>query len=51
MIKSKNKPDIIIWTYEPKDIVVKNFNAFAYCKLNPQTGLVDEIKEKSFLIT
>ena len=49
MIKSKNEADIIIWTYKPKDIVVKNFNAFAYCKLDPYSGLVEEIKEKEVI--
>ena len=49
MIKSENEADVIIWTYKPNDIIVKDFNAFAYCKINPDTGLVDEIKEKEII--
>ncbi len=49
MIKFENDIDVIIWTYKPNDIIVKNFNAFAYCKLNPTSGLVDEIKEKEVI--
>ena len=41
--------DVIIWTYKPNDIIVKNFNAFAYCKVDPTSGLVAEIREKEVI--
>ena len=49
MIKYENNIDVIIWTYKANDIVVKNFSSFAYCILNPKSGLVEMIKEKEII--
>jgi len=49
LVKSETDVDIYIWTYKPNDIIVKNFNAFAYCKLNPESGRVIEIREKEII--
>ena len=46
MVKYDKDADVIIWTYKPNDIIVKNFNAFAYCKKDPISGLVAELEKK-----
>jgi NDP-sugar pyrophosphorylase family protein len=46
LVKYETDVDIYIWTYKPNDIIVKNYNAFAYCKLDPISGQVLEVKEK-----
>ena len=49
MVKYDKDADVIVWTYKPNDIIVKNFNAFAYCKKDPISGLVAEIREKEVI--
>jgi len=49
MLKLNNDVDVFIWTYKPTDIIVKDFNAFAYCKVDIDSGIVLEIKEKEVI--
>ena len=49
LVKSETDVDIYIWTYKPNDIIVKNFNAFAYCKLDPKSGQIVEVREKEII--
>ena len=44
------RADVIIWTYKPNDIIVKDFK-FAYCKIDPLSGFVKEIIEKRVIST
>ena len=39
MVKYDKDADVIVWTYKPNDIIVKNFNAFAYCKKRSHFGI------------
>lgn len=48
-VKLETDVDVYIWTYKPNDIIVKNFSAFAYCKLDPISGQVVEVKEKEII--
>jgi NDP-sugar pyrophosphorylase family protein len=42
-----NEIDVYIWTFKTKNILVRDYNAFAYCTINKETNLVKEIVEKS----
>jgi dTDP-glucose pyrophosphorylase len=48
-LKKHTDTDVVIWTYRPNDIIVKDFNAFAYCKVDPYTKLVTGVKEKEII--
>lgn len=48
-LKKYTETDVVIWTYRPNDIIVKDFNAFAYCKVDPYTKLVTAVKEKEII--
>ncbi len=41
--------DIFIWTFKTKNIIVRNHNAFAYCKIDEETGIVKQIIEKEVI--
>ena len=48
MVKYDKDADVIVWTCaKPNDIIVK-FNAFAYCKKDPISGLVAEIRKRGY---
>ena len=41
--------DVFIWTFKTKNIIVKNHKAFAYCKIDEETGIVKQIIEKEIV--
>ena len=43
------KMRMLLFGHKLNDIIVKNFNAFAYCKKDPTLGLVAEIREKEVI--
>ena len=40
------KVDVLIWTYKLKNIIVKDFDAFAFCKTKNDKCSVTKIVEK-----
>ena len=44
-----NGIDVYVWTFKTKNIIVRDHKAFAYCVINKETNLVEEIVEKSII--
>ena len=45
-MKKETDTDVIVWTYKLNSMLVKDFNAFAYCQID-ENGTVTSIVEKS----
>lgn len=46
---NNNEIDVFIWTFKTKNIIVRNHKAFAYCKIDEDTGIVKKIIEKEVI--
>ena len=41
------KPDVVVWTFKLKDLKIKNYSNFAYCKLNNKKKLTSIVEKKT----